>query len=74
MNAHDHCTNPDCACVVSASIRIRAYDVISRAVEEGIARGWNRAHKHSDSPSPETIRIAIEEEVMLEISDVVDFE
>ena len=36
-------------------MKVRAYFVLRRAVEEGVAYGWRRAHKHSDQPDASTI-------------------
>lgn len=43
------------------------YRLICKCVEDGITDGWNRAHKHQETPSPETIRNQIEIAVMGEI-------
>ena len=59
---------------LSASVRVRAYSVVARAVEEGVAAGWSRAHKHTDSPEPETIRQEIDTAVMNALCDVLDFD
>jgi hypothetical protein len=56
------------------SVRINAYVVIQRAVEEGIAYGYMRAHKHTDSPSEDIIKTDIENAVMNEICDVLIFD
>jgi hypothetical protein len=37
---------------VKSTVQINSYDVIRRAVEEGVAYGINRAWKHSDNPVP----------------------
>jgi len=58
---------------VTATVQVRAYDVLCRAVEEGIGYGWNRAHKHVDKPTPEAIRSAIEDAVMNALSEVLSF-
>jgi hypothetical protein len=54
-------------------VKVKAdiYKILSRAVDEGIAYGWNRAHKHTDSPNEETIKDEIERAVMNEICEVV---
>jgi len=36
--------------------------------------GWNRAHKHHESPDPESIRNAIEIAVLNEICEWFDFD
>jgi len=47
----------------------RTYPVLARCVEEGVAYGWKRAHKHSDHPSAEIILTEIESAVLNEICD-----
>lgn len=59
---------------VRGSVRVRAWDVMSRAVEEGVAYGWNRAHKHTSTPDADAVRDAIEQAVMNAISESFDFE
>lgn len=53
--------------------KIRTYDVVLEAVEAGVAYGWNRAHKHAENPSPDTVRADIEREVMNSLCEVLDF-
>lgn len=57
-----------------SSLKVRTYAVMERAVEEGIALGWNRAHKHQDDPKPEHVREKIEENVLLTISEWFEFD
>ena len=59
---------------IRGECRVSAYRVLSRAVEEGVALGWNRAHKHTDRPSEEDVRSKIEDAVMIEISQYFDFD
>jgi len=54
-------------------IRARCYEVLRRAVEEGVARGWTLAHKHTDTPEAEHVREAIESQVMDEICEWFEF-
>ena len=54
-----------------ATVKLDVYRLVARAVEEGISIGWNRAHKHTDHPHEETIKNAIENEVMSALSDVI---
>lgn len=43
--------------------------VMSECVEEGIAYGWMRSHKHVDNPTEESIKEAIHNAVMASISE-----
>ena len=55
-------------------MRARAYAILQRAVEEGVAYGYQRAHKHVDSPDGDAIKAAIEQAVMDAICEVFEFE
>jgi len=57
-------------------IKVKAdtYKILSRAVEEGIAYGWVRAHKHNDQPTEETIKDELEKAVMNAICEVIKME
>lgn len=55
-------------------MRANEYEILSRAVSEGIRAGWNRAHKHDDNPSEEAIREKIYYAVMVEICEVFVFD
>ena len=37
-------------------MRIRAYEVPHRAIEDGAAYGWRCAHEHTDKPAEGTIK------------------
>ena len=54
--------------------KVRLYPILARAVEEGIAYGYNRAHKHVDQPSEEAIRTAIHNAVMGELAEILNFD
>ena len=56
---------------IDASVKINAYAVIERAVEEGVSYGYMRAHKHTDTPNPDEIKTEIENAVMNSLSDVL---
>ena len=55
-------------------IKFRSYKIISRAVEEGVAYGYQRAHKHTDTPSEELMKQEIEDAVTQALDEVIDFE
>ncbi len=55
-------------------MRVRAYEVLARAVEEGFDHGWRRAHKYADQPTEEAIKEAVINGIMGEICDYFDFE
>lgn len=56
------------------AIRVRAYPVLVRAVEEGIACGLRRARKHYDAPSDESIAEHVEREVLAAVAEVFVFD
>lgn len=58
---------------VSVPVKVRLYPLLERAVEEGIALGWNRAHKHADTPNEARIKEEIERAIMSELSELFDF-
>jgi len=55
-------------------VKANIYKILERAVEAGIAYGWNHAHKHSDTPGEEKIKEELERAVMSEICKVVKME
>jgi hypothetical protein len=54
-------------------LSVKMYEIVSRAVEEGVALGVNRAHKYTDTPTREGIAEEVERAVMESLSDVIDF-
>jgi hypothetical protein len=59
---------------VPAQVRVRLYALVERAVSEGIAYGYRRAHKHVDDPTEATIKAEILEGVMHALTEVIAFE
>ena len=55
-------------------MKVKTYSVIDRAVVDGVNYGWNRAHKHTNSPSEDEIKQQIMMAVMQEICEWFDFE
>lgn len=58
---------------VNGHMRVRVYAVLQRAVEEGTQRGWQRAHKHTDTPETTYLLDQIESAVLGEICEYFDF-
>lgn len=50
------------------------FKLLVRCVEDGVAYGYNRAHKHTDSPTAEVIRDQIENAVIDEICEWFHFD
>ena len=59
---------------VRGGTKIRAYPVLYRAVEEGVAHRWRRAHKHTDTPDACTIEEHIVTAVLNEVCQCFDFD
>ena len=45
-------------------MRAKEYDLMRRAVEDGVAYGWRRAHKYNEAPDERAICDAMEEAVV----------
>ncbi len=56
------------------TVKLKSYDIISRAVEEGIAFGLNRAYKYADNPSREDFEQRIRDAIMSELTDVINWD
>lgn len=56
-----------------ARMKVRTYEVLSRAIEEGVSYGWHRAHKHTDKPDGDAVIEQIRQAVMNEICEVFEF-
>ena len=55
-------------------MRLKAYQLIERIVEEGTEAGDNRAHKHTDTPNEATIKQCIEQYIMQGFDDYFEFD
>lgn len=58
---------------VTGEMRVRSYDVLYRAVEEGLGYGWHRAHKHTDSPDEDAIKQQMLDGVMGAVCEYFTF-
>lgn len=59
---------------VSGGMHVRAFSVLERAVEEGVAYGWRRAHKHTDDPTAEAIQEQVVAGVLSEVCEYFGFD
>ncbi len=55
-------------------LKANVYNVLERCIEDGIEGGWNKAHKHTDTPSEEEIKQQIEHYIMLSICEMFKFD
>ena len=55
-------------------IKLRAYNLIERAVEEGVRWGWQHAHKHTDKPTLSVAEEQIVNDVMQQLSEIMEFD
>lgn len=55
-------------------MRPNVLKLIEQCVEDGIILGWNKAHKHTDDPSPKIVQEQISYSVMSEIHEWFKFE
>jgi len=55
---------------MKAKVRV----ILEMAIEEGVRRGYSRAHKHNEDPSEEIICETIEECVMSAIYEYFTFD
>ena len=59
---------------VAGQIRTNTYAVFSRAVEEGVEYGWNRAHKHTSTPDADVVKEEIEQAIMNSVCEFFSFD
>jgi hypothetical protein len=55
-------------------MRVKEYTVLVDCVERAVVMGWNRAYKHSDTPTPNYVHEQIADAVLLEISEYFTFD
>lgn len=55
------------------TITPKIYQLLERCVEEGVAYGYMRAHKHCDTPDEVHLKDCINQGVMNEICEWFDF-
>jgi hypothetical protein len=52
----------------------KLFPVLEMAVEDGVAHGLNRAHKHTDNPTHDQIVVAVTEAVLNSICEWFDLD
>jgi len=55
-------------------MRARTRIILSECIENGLRYGYNRAHKHVDQPSQETITQAMDKAIWNEIDERFSFD
>ena len=55
-------------------MRLNSYVIVERAVEEGIAYGYRRAFKHTETPDHESIKYEIHAAVLSSLCEVMQFD
>lgn len=54
-------------------MRIKIYQLIEQIVQTGTEAGYDRAHKHTDTPNEATIKQCIEQYIMLGFDEYFEF-
>ena len=56
------------------NLKVNVYKILEDSIEIGIEGGWNKAHKHTDTPTPDLIKEQILHYIMLQISENFQFD
>lgn len=54
-------------------MQVKEYSVLVDCVERGVTFGMARAYKHTDTPTPDSIKQQIADAVLVEISEYFNF-
>jgi hypothetical protein len=54
-------------------MRIKIYQLIEQIVQTGTEAGYDRAHKHTDTPNEATIKQCIEQYIMQGFDEYFEF-
>lgn len=57
-----------------STMKPKFFNLLEKAIEEGIDYGWRRAHKHSDSPSEGVIKEEISNAIFSSLHDYFTFD
>lgn len=55
------------------AIQVNTYEIVCRAVEDGLNYGWNRSHKHTDKPDEFLVKQEMENAIMNALCEVLIF-
>ena len=55
-------------------MKVKMYTLVEQIVEQGIAAGYLRAHKHTDTPIEETIKSCIHQYIMQGFDEAFEFD
>lgn len=55
-------------------MKANMHKVLEHVLDVGIELGWNRAHKHTDTPSAELLKNSIEQAIWDELYEWVVFD
>ena len=55
-------------------MRIKIYQLIEQIVQTGTEAGYDRAHKHTDTPNEATIKQCIEQYIMQGFDEYFEFD
>lgn len=59
---------------IKQTVRIDLYRLVADAVGRGISYGWARAHKHNNTPEAEAVKQDIEDAILSELCEVIQFD
>ena len=54
-------------------MKANTHKILEHCIDAGIELGWNRAHKHTDNPSPELLKSKIEQAIWDELYEWATF-
>ncbi len=55
------------------SIKFKTYNLIEKAIEEGIEYGWRKSHKYEDTPPDEHLKQQLLQAIMVSLDEIIDF-
>jgi hypothetical protein len=59
---------------VETRVRLKAYSILEDAMSMAVDYGWNRAHKHTDTPTEDGLKGEMLKAVMNGLCDILNFE